>query len=91
MRLEVHVHPGSRKALVGGSHDGALVVRVQARAVDGAATDEVLDVVAEAFHVRRGAVQLVRGPTSRRKVLSVDGEDAALEGQLSLLLRSAPK
>ena len=63
MRLEVHVHPGSRKALVGGSHDGALVVRVQARAVDGAATDEVLDVVAEAFHVRRGAVQLVRGPT----------------------------
>ena len=91
MRLEVHVHPGSRKAFVGGSHDGALVVRVQARAVDGAATDEVLDVVAEAFHVRRGAVRLVRGPTSRRKVLSVDGEDAALAGQLSLLLRSAPK
>jgi uncharacterized protein YggU (UPF0235/DUF167 family) len=91
MRLEVHVHPGSRKALVGGSHDGALVVRVQARAVDGAATDEVLDVVAEAFHVRRGAVRLVRGPASRRKVLSVDGEDAALAGQLSLLLRSAPK
>jgi uncharacterized protein YggU (UPF0235/DUF167 family) len=91
MNLEVHVHPGSRRPSVGGSYDGALVVRVRARAVDGAATNEVLDVVAQAFNVRPAAVHLRRGATSRRKALSIDGEDEALERQLFLLLGAAPK
>ena len=86
MQLEVHVHPGSRRASIGGTYDGALVVRVRARAVDGAATNEVLDAVANAFNVRRAAVRLVRGATSRRKVLTIDGKDEALERQLFLLL-----
>ncbi len=91
MRLSVHVHPGSRSALVGGSHDGALVVRVRARAVDGAATDEVLTEVAAAFDVRPGAVHLLRGATSRHKVLIVDGEDITLSDRLSLLLLAPSK
>lgn len=91
MNVEVHVHPGSRRAYVGGSYDGALVVHVRARAVDGAATNEVLDVVAEAFNVRPVAVSLKRGATSRRKVLSIDGEDEILGRQLFLLLASVPK
>jgi uncharacterized protein (TIGR00251 family) len=86
MQLEVHVHPGSRRASIGGTYDGALVVRVRARAVDGTATNEVLDAVANAFNVRRAAVHLVRGATSRRKVLTIDGKDEALERQLFLLL-----
>ena len=86
MKLEVHVHPGSRRASIGGNYDGALVVRVRARAIDGAATNEVLDIVADAFHVRSAAVHLVRGATSRRKVLRIDGEDAELERKLFLLL-----
>lgn len=86
MNLHVHVHPGSRSASVGGNHDGALVVQVRARAIDGAATKEVLVVVAEAFNVRPAAVRLVRGATSRRKFLEIDGEDEELERQLFLLL-----
>jgi uncharacterized protein (TIGR00251 family) len=91
MRVEVHVHPGSRHASVGGTYDGALVVRVRARAVDGAATSEVLDAVADAFHVRTAVVQLVRGRASRRKVLTIEGDDQALEHQLSLLLDATDK
>lgn len=91
MKLDVHVHPGSRSASIGGNYDGALVVRVRARAVDGAATKEVLDVVADAFNVRSAAVHLVRGAASRRKVLVIDGEDEELERQLFLLLGPAIK
>jgi uncharacterized protein YggU (UPF0235/DUF167 family) len=91
MNVEVHVHPGSRRGGVGGSYDGALVVRVRARAVDGAATNEVLDVVAKAFNVRPAAVHLRRGATSRRKFLSIDGEEEALERKLFLLLGSTRK
>lgn len=64
---------------MGGEHDGALVVRVTARAVDGRATEAALAAVAEAFGVRRSAVTLVTGATSRSKLVEVDGgTDAAL-------------
>jgi hypothetical protein len=69
---------------VGGSHDGALVVRVSAPAVDGRATEAALAAVAEAFGVRRAAVTLVTGATSRSKVVDVDGGDRAV---LDALLR----
>lgn len=60
---------------MGGSHDGALVVRVAPPAVDGRATEAALAAVAEALGVRRSAVRLVTGATSRTKVVEVDGGD----------------
>lgn len=62
---------------MGGDHGGALVVRVSPRAVDGQATAAALDAVAGAFGVRRSAVTLVSGATSRAKTLDVAGADPA--------------
>jgi uncharacterized protein YggU (UPF0235/DUF167 family) len=73
VRVTIRVRPGSSRTGVGGSHDGALVVRVTARAVDGAATQAALTAVADAFNVRARAVSLVSGATSRTKVVEVDG------------------
>ncbi len=67
---------------MGGEHDGALVVRVSARAVDGKATAAALAAVAEAFGVRRPAVTLVAGAASRTKVLEVAGADPAVLDEL---------
>ena len=50
---------------------GALVVRVSARAVDGKATEAALAAVAGAFGVRRGAVTLVSGASSRTKIVDI--------------------
>ena len=77
VRITVWVRPGSPRPGVGGEHDGALVVRVSARAVDGQATAAALAAVAAAFGVRRQAVTLVAGTTSRRKLLDVTGADPA--------------
>lgn len=77
VRIEIRVRPGSVKAGVGGEHDGALVVRVAARAVDGRATEAALAAVAEAFGRPRRAVTLVSGATSRTKVVDIDGADQA--------------
>jgi len=74
VRLVVRVRPGAGRTTVGGSHDGALVVRVGARAVDGKATEAALKAVADALGVRRRDVALVSGPTSRTKVLEVPDE-----------------
>ncbi|MGY5883861.1 DUF167 domain-containing protein [Modestobacter lacusdianchii] len=85
MRVAIRVRPGASRTAVGGEHDGALVVRVTARAVDGRATEAALAAVAAAFGVRRSAVTLVTGATSRSKLVEVDGgTDAALRS-----LRSA--
>ncbi|MGO8886210.1 MAG: DUF167 family protein [Streptosporangiaceae bacterium] len=51
---------------VGSAHDGALVVRVSARAVDGQATAAALAAVAAARGLRRPAVTLVAGRLAGR-------------------------
>jgi uncharacterized protein (TIGR00251 family) len=85
MRVEVHVKPGASRTVVGGTHDGALVVRVTARAVDGKATEAVLAAVADALGVPAKDVTLVRGATSRRKLLEVAGGGEQLTARVDVL------
>lgn len=82
MRITIKVRPGSARAGVGGEQDGALVVRVSARPVDGKATEAALAAVADAFGVRRHAVTLVTGASSRIKVIDVAGADPAVLARL---------
>jgi len=84
VKVTIRVRPGAPVTRVGGAHDGALVVRVSARAVAGQATEAALAAVAEAFGVRRRAVSLVAGAASRTKVIEVDGgQQAVLEELLA--------
>jgi uncharacterized protein YggU (UPF0235/DUF167 family) len=87
VRVTIWVRPGSTRTGVGGEHNGALVVRVGARAVDGKATDAALAAVADAFGVRRTAVRLITGATSRVKIVDVAGGDSSV---LAALLGGAP-
>jgi len=82
VRVKIHVRPGAGRTSVGGDHGGALVVRVASRAVDGRATDEALRALARAFGVRRAAVTLVTGATSRSKVVDIDGGDKTVLDRL---------
>jgi uncharacterized protein len=85
VRIIVRVRPGSAHSSVGGKHNGALVVRVSERAAEGRATAAALAAVAAAFGVRRHAVTLVAGASSRTKVVDVAGSDpAALDRLLGL-------
>jgi uncharacterized protein len=77
MRITVWVRPGSTRTGVGGERDGALIVGVSKRAVDGQATEAALAAVAAAFSVPRRAVTLVTGAASRTKILVVEGADPA--------------
>ncbi|GAA1609704.1 hypothetical protein GCM10009789_75100 [Kribbella sancticallisti] len=90
MRILVRVKPGASRTAVGGRYDGpagvALVVSVAARAVEGQATKAVLRAVAQALGVKRSAVTLVRGATSRDKLLEVVGNEAEIEPRLKQLL-----
>lgn len=84
MRVTIRVRPGAGRTAVGGSHGGALVVRVAERAVDGRATEAALAAVASALGVRRREVTLVTGATSRTKVVEIP--DSAVATYTSLLV-----
>jgi len=89
VRVRVRVRPAAPATRVGGrwgaDDDPALVVRVRTPAVDGRANSAVVAALAEAFGVRRAAVRLVTGATSRTKVVEVEGVDsAALAALLAL-------
>lgn len=79
--LAVRVVPRASKAGIAGTRDGAILVRLGAAPVDGAANAELIDTLARALGVPRRAVTLVAGATSRSKRVRVEGlsRDAALE------------
>ena len=84
MRFSIRVRPGASRNHVGGSHDGALVVKVTARAVEGQANAAVVRALAEALGLPRQAVSIVSGATSRTKVVQVEGvADDTLEALLA--------
>jgi uncharacterized protein YggU (UPF0235/DUF167 family) len=60
----------------------ALVVRVSARAVDGKATEAALAAMVLAFGVRRSAVTLVSGASSRTKIVDVTAGDPRILSDL---------
>lgn len=71
--IAVRAQPGARKNAVQGEHAGALKVAVTAPPEDGRANDAILDVLREAFGVKRSQLEIVSGPTNRNKVVLVRG------------------
>lgn len=69
--IEVRVVPNARKSEVIELADGGFRVRLAAPAVEGAANDELVRVIAEHFKVRSRNVEIVSGHHSRQKRLSI--------------------
>ncbi|MFO6446694.1 DUF167 domain-containing protein [Erythrobacter sp. NE805] len=69
-RLAVKVTPGAREESVTLT-EAEVLVKVRAPADKGAANDAVLAVVARALGLAPSRVRLVRGGTSRQKLLQV--------------------
>lgn len=86
LRVAIRVRPGVSNAGVGGAIAGRLQVRVNARAVDGKATEAALRALAKAFDVPPSAVELVSGAASRDKLVAIAGDELALQSRLDELL-----
>ncbi len=71
--LAVSVVPNAKRSGADGLHDGALRVRLAAPPVEGKANEALIAWVAESLGLPRRAVSLVRGQSSRRKWLALEG------------------
>jgi uncharacterized protein (TIGR00251 family) len=70
--LSLHVQPGAKRTGIAGLHDNALRIRLAAPPVDGKANAKLRRFLADAFGVPLRNVTLVRGETSRQKMVRIE-------------------
>jgi len=75
VELELLVQPRAARSRLQGLHDGRLKVQLAAPPVDGEANEALLRLMATLLERPKGSVRLVRGETSRRKTVRVNGVD----------------
>lgn len=71
--LSLKVQPRASRNGVAGTHGDELKIAVTAPPVDSAANEAVLRFLADLLDCSRGSVQLIRGQTSRHKIVLVKG------------------
>jgi uncharacterized protein len=85
VEIDVRVIPRSRKTGTDGLRGDALLVRLTAAPVGGAANDALVELLAERLAVPRRAVRIVAGDRTRQKRVSVEGvSEEAVRAALGL-------
>ncbi len=74
--LAVKLQPRASKNEICGPLGDELKIKVTAPPVEAAANQALLDLLAEKLDCPRGAVRIVRGQTSRHKIVRITGLDA---------------
>jgi hypothetical protein len=83
--IDVRVIPRAGTSGLAGTRGGALLVRLNAPPVEGAANAELIELLAKALGVARRAVTVVSGARSRQKRVRVEGiAVAAAEARLGV-------
>ena len=75
--VNIRVIPRSRKSELAGTRNNAILVRLNAPPVDGAANTELIRLLAELLGVAQRSVEIVSGARSRGKRVRISGRTAA--------------
>src|SRR5262245_12274475 len=75
--LDVRVIPRAGKSQVAGTRNDAVLVRLNAPPVDGAANEELIRLLATVLGIPRRNVEIVSGHTSRTKRVRITGVTSA--------------
>jgi uncharacterized protein (TIGR00251 family) len=73
LRLEVKVQPRSSRNQIVGEQAGALKVKLTAPPVEGEANAALVDFLSDYFKIPRKNINLVKGETSRSKLIEITG------------------
>lgn len=87
--VHVRVIPRAGRTAIAGMRGGALLIRVAAAPVEGAANAALVDLLSAVFDRPRRAISVVAGHTSRDKRVAIEGLTAAeVDARLSAILSS---
>jgi uncharacterized protein (TIGR00251 family) len=71
--VEVRVQPRASRLAVEGIEGDVLKVRLTAPPADGEANAQLVKLLAKTFGVSKGSLRIIKGETSRSKVVEVSG------------------
>ena len=71
IRLVVQITPNAKRTEVVGETEDALKIKLQAPPVDGKANDMLVRFLSDVLDVSKSAVHIVRGQTSRKKLIEI--------------------
>jgi hypothetical protein len=71
--IKIKVEPRSSRKGISGVMGDTLKVRVNSPPVGGAANEELREVLSEELGIRKTAIKIIRGSSSRDKVVEVAG------------------
>ncbi|MFA4982152.1 MAG: DUF167 domain-containing protein [Candidatus Omnitrophota bacterium] len=71
MRISVRVKTNSKKDSVEEAGENSFIVRVKAPAVEGRANEAVIDVLSDHFKRPKRMIAIVRGLSSKNKVIDI--------------------
>ena len=72
LELKVRIHPNAKKSSFAGIwNETHLKININAPAVDGKANEALYTYLAKALHMRKSAIQLLNGETSREKKIAL--------------------
>lgn len=74
--LDIKVIPRAGRTALAGVRDGAVVIRLAAAPVEGAANRELIAFLSDVFDVPRRNITIVSGEKSRQKRVRIDGVTA---------------
>jgi uncharacterized protein (TIGR00251 family) len=74
--VEVKVIPRAGRTALAGTRGGALLIRLAAAPVDGAANDELIGFLSRLLHVPKRSITILSGEKSRQKRVRIDGVTA---------------
>jgi uncharacterized protein (TIGR00251 family) len=71
--LEIKVQPRSAKNEIAGEQAGALKIKLTAAPVDGEANQALIKFLSDVFKVPKKNIMLLKGETSRHKLIEIKG------------------
>ncbi|HEY9682493.1 MAG TPA: DUF167 domain-containing protein [Oculatellaceae cyanobacterium] len=84
--LNVLAQPGSKDLGLIGIQENRLKIRLTAKAVDGAANNQLCEFLSKKLHISKSSIILTSGALGRRKTLFIEGDSDAILKRLELLL-----
>ena len=71
--IKISVHPKSAQRGISGISGDVLKIKVNAPPVGGAANKEVIEILSDKFHMRKTAIKIIKGLSSRNKIVELEG------------------
>ena len=74
--IKIRVEPRSSRKGLSGVIGDTLKIKVHAPPVGGSANEELIGILSDEFDIKKSAIKIIRGHSSRDKVVEIEGIDS---------------